>query len=104
MDVEVTVQAQFDMRAASRFYERERAGLGREFLTAATEDLTRLGRLAGIHARWANGAHHMAMRRFPFAFFYLVDDGIAVVVAVLHYRRDPGMALRRIAAWGAKRS
>jgi plasmid stabilization system protein ParE len=78
-----------EIDAAYRWYERERPGLGEEFL-AAVNDL--VGVIAE-HPQRFQATHRdlrrALLRRFPYSIFYrLVPDHI-VVVACFHSKRNP---------------
>ena len=64
MKVELLETAKFDLIEASRFYERQSQGLGRDFLDSLFAELHSLRIYAGIHAR-VHGFHCLLARRFP---------------------------------------
>jgi len=78
-----------DIEEAYRWYQRQRVGLGEEFLT--TVDAT----LRGIVAHPATyPVIHRQTRRallhhFPYAIFYCLYDETVIVIACMHGRRDP---------------
>jgi hypothetical protein len=81
-------EAAEDLEAGRAFYEHIELGIGRYFLNCLLEDLESLRLYAGIHSiRF--GFHRMLSRRFPFAIYYDVSDGMARVAAVLDMRRNP---------------
>jgi hypothetical protein len=69
MRIEILSEAQDDLVAGAKFYERRRAGLGEYFLNSLYSDIDSLLLYAGIH-RLIFGFHRAPSKRFPFAIFY----------------------------------
>lgn len=84
-----------DVEAAFDGYEKERDGLGLEFLDElrATYDRIVAGPLKYQQLR--SGIHRALLRRFPYAVYFAVEDDLIVVVAVLRASRDPAEWQRR---------
>jgi toxin ParE1/3/4 len=81
-------QAEFD--AAADRYQRERHGLGAEFVAAVE---AAVGRAAGTPlagAPLAADVRRVFMRRFPYAVLYAPESNRLLVLAVAHLRRRPG--------------
>jgi len=78
-----------DVRAAFEWYERQRKGLGDEFLAALAraEDVVRASPFA--HRVVRRDARRVMLRRFPYQIIYRVVADIIVVVACFHGRRSP---------------
>ena len=78
-----------DLEAGKAFYDEREFGIGDYFIDCLLSDLTSLRIYAGIHHSHF-GYQRMLSKRFPFAIYYDVDDGIARVVAILDMRMNPG--------------
>ena len=88
-------QVDLDIAAAFDWYDKEQAGLGREFL----------GEFRGTYYRVVNGPlkyqplrsgiRRALVRRFPYAVYFAVEGEVIVVLAVLHVSRDPAEWQRR---------
>ncbi len=78
-----------DVAATFDWYEKEQAGLGREFLDElrATYERVAGGPLAYQDLR--SGIRRALVRRFPYAVYFAVEGDVIVVLAVLHVSRDP---------------
>jgi plasmid stabilization system protein ParE len=78
-----------DVRAAFEWYERQRTGLGDEFLAALAraEEVVRANPFAYRVVR--RDARRVMLRRFPYQIIYRVVADFVVVVACLHGRRSP---------------
>jgi plasmid stabilization system protein ParE len=88
MKIQVLEDATADLADGFRFYERQADGLGEYFLDALWSDIQSLRLYGGIHAVH-NSYHRLLSKRFPYAVYYRIEDGVARVRAVLDCRRDP---------------
>ena len=88
-------QADREIEAAFQWYEKERAGLGLEFLEELRSTYDRIveGPLKYQHLR--SGIRRALLRRFPYAIYFAVEQSKIVVLAVLHASRDPAEWQRR---------
>lgn len=95
MIVRLLLEARLDIFEASRFYDRQKDGLGDYFVSCIFQDIERLERFAGIHERRGNYCR-LISERFPFMICYqLASDGIQIV-AVLDCRQNPITISRRL--------
>ena len=69
-------------------YDRQQEGVGDYFFDSVFADIDSLALYGGIH-RIIFGFHRNPATRFPFAIYYRVIGGEAVVFRVLDCRRDP---------------
>ena len=88
MIVQVLDEAAADLATAYRFYEKQAAGLGDYFLDSLWSDIHSLRLYGGVHP-FHNGYHRSLSKRFPFAIYYRVEDGVARIRAVLDCRMNP---------------
>lgn len=93
MRVKLKEEAQEDLLAGSNFYRERNPSTGDYFLHSVQADIEELAWQGGIHAT-ANGYHLKRAHRFPFGIYYVIDNGVVEVVAVLDLRGHP-QALRR---------
>jgi plasmid stabilization system protein ParE len=82
--------ALLEVEAASRFYESNRSGLGREFLDEIDATVQRI--LANPEA-WQvleDGIRRCRLKRFPYGIIYTrIENGTVLIVSVMHLHRRP---------------
>jgi plasmid stabilization system protein ParE len=78
-----------DVEDAFRWYERQRVGLGNEFLAAIESTLHDVAEQPARYALIHRGTRRVLVHRFPYGIFYRVYGEVVVVVACMHGRRDP---------------
>jgi hypothetical protein len=93
--IQILPEAQDDLIAGFRFYERQMPGLGSYFRESRLEDIDWLAAHVGIHAK-AFGYHRSLSKRFPFAIYYRIETDVVRVRAVLDCRRNPSCVRRRV--------
>lgn len=97
MTIRIIESARRDLLDGARFYERQGQGLGTRFLQALFADISGLRVHAGVHSLHFGRYHRMLAKRFPFAVYYRIEDGVILVCAVLDCRRDPALIRERLA-------
>ena len=95
MRIQVLDEAEEDLRAGREFYERQEPGVGAYFAAALAADIDSLILFAGIHPH-EFGFHRALSKRFPFGIYYLVEEEMIRIYAVLDLRRDPAWIRRRL--------
>ena len=63
-------EAEADLANARDWYERQRAGLGAEFLLCVEEVLERIGRTPEMYMVVHHDVRRALTRRFPYAVYY----------------------------------
>lgn len=89
MPILVRPAAAADIDAAALWYQRQRAGLGDEFLAVLRSTLEEVAQHPFRYPVIHRDTRRALMRRFPYAIFYRVYGETVVIVACLHGRRDP---------------
>ena len=77
-----------DLADGRSFYDLQQPGIGDLFFDSLFSDIDSLVSQAGIHSLHFN-FHRALASRFPYAIYYKILDGEAVVFRVLDCRRDP---------------
>jgi plasmid stabilization system protein ParE len=85
----ITEEAEQDIADAKKWYDRQRPGLGEEFVLCVEEALDRIRVIPEGATEVLPGVRRVVVRRFPYGVFYRVDPDQIAVLAVYHSRRDP---------------
>jgi plasmid stabilization system protein ParE len=72
------------------WYDRQGAGLGREFRATIEDHLRQITDNPERFPRVRRNVRRAVVRRFPFVIHFLVEADQIVVLSVFHTSRDPG--------------
>lgn len=89
-------QAREDLLEAARFYERDVAGLGAEFIAEVRTAVVRLRSHPESAPEFAAGTRRKLLTRFPYGIIYLHENASLEIVAIVHNRRDPQYWIERL--------
>lgn len=93
----IHADAEAELREAIANYERQRAGLGREFRAELEATLERVRENPYLYAAEdESGARFCPLRRFSYTLVYLDLEEHVWIVAVAHQRRRPRYWARRL--------
>ena len=87
--------AKRDIAAAARWYNRERPGLGDEFVTAVADKIAEIRRTPERFPVWQGEIRRAVMDRFPYAVSFAARPHEVVILACTHHRRHPRRWQRR---------
>ncbi|MBM3146888.1 MAG: type II toxin-antitoxin system RelE/ParE family toxin [Actinobacteria bacterium] len=83
-------QALVDLRAAHRWYEEQRRGLGDELVAAVDAAVESIAAFPAAYPVAYRDARRLLLERFPYCLCYRVhDEDALVIVACLHVALDP---------------
>jgi plasmid stabilization system protein ParE len=82
-------QTEFDDAAA--WYERQRPGLGGDFVAEIQKVLDTIANDPERYALAAGDVREALVSRFPYCVYYRVKQDHVVVIAVFHTSRDPSV-------------
>jgi plasmid stabilization system protein ParE len=85
----VRPEAEQDMADGRDWYDRQRAGLGGEFLTAVEDVFDRIAQMPELYAAEYREVRRARLRRFPYIVYYRIHGDTVQVLAVLHASRNP---------------
>jgi len=93
--VRLETDAEDELDAAAAWYERQRSGLGLEFIDAVAQSLARVGESPQAFSLLPNvprdlGVRHAGVHRFPYAILFFEQPEVVRVLAIAHERRRPG--------------
>lgn len=78
-----------DAESAFRWYEKERSGLGREFLAEVGRTIHAVAESPERYPVVHRQTRRALLSRFPYAVFYRALADWIVVVAIFHAKRNP---------------
>lgn len=88
-------EAESDIGDAAAWYERERQGLGLQFIAELDRVLGRIGESPYQFPEIDQGVRRGLLHRFPYAVYFEVHEEDVEVRAVLHLHRHPDTWKRR---------
>ena len=88
-------EAAADVASASHWYDRQRSGLGDQFLDSLNQLLNDIEAAPLAYAASYREVRRAKLRRFPYIVYYRVLDDRIEVLGVLHGSRDPRVWQRR---------
>ena len=94
-DLIIRPEAEEDVQGAFGWYEDRVTGLGREFLRCVDASIAQINRSPETYPVIYQDIRRNLTRRFPFGVFYIVVGQKAIVLAILHVRRDPNLWQKR---------
>ena len=87
--VSITPDAEIDIEDAAIWYEQQRKGLGNDFLDEIQNAFRKISENPYLYPIVHRNTRRTLIRRFPFAIYYLIEQGSLVVIAVMHGSRHP---------------
>lgn len=91
-------EAADDIQKARDWYERQRSGLGSEFLACLDDRLNLIQASPQSYARVLGRVRRCKLRRFPYLVFYREFEQRVEVLAVFHSSRNPALWRSRVRA------
>lgn len=84
-----------DAEEAARWDEKQRKGLGKEFIDAVDEGIQFILNDPNKYSVLRKNFRRVILRRFPFGIFFSIDNDVIVIIAIWHFKRKPLSFLRR---------
>lgn len=94
--LEIRHEAEIEIFDAALYYERERRGLGSRFEAEVEHVLSRAQENPLQFPELAPGVRRALLRIFPYGVFFLLEEPLVLVIAVLHLHRHPDVWKRRL--------
>lgn len=89
LPVVLRAAARLEMHEAALWYERQRAGLGRDFVEEVQQTLDAISAHPNQFAAVLRDVREAPLSRFPYCLYYRAKHGLIVVISVFHTARDP---------------
>ena len=94
-DVVVLQEARNDIADGKEFYDSIENGVGHYFVSCILADLEALKLYAGLHKRIFK-LFQAKSKRFPFSIYYVIEDDVVYILAILDMRQNPDSITKRI--------
>jgi plasmid stabilization system protein ParE len=89
-------EAEQDLDEAYAWYEKQRAGLGGDFLDRVDACLNAICRTPLAHQVVHADFRRTMVRRFPYAIYYEFADAKVIVYGIVHTSKDPDKWRQRL--------
>jgi plasmid stabilization system protein ParE len=89
-------EAALDVQEAAQWYGAQERGLGREFLHAFRTATALLRQNPQLYQIVEGEARRVLLRRFPYGVIYEIHGSDVVILACMHFSRDPQDWERRL--------
>jgi len=89
MKLRYTGRAKDDVELAFVWYERQRRGLGFEFLDCVENSVKSITENPEMYKLTYSSFRSCVIRRFPFSVFYTIENTEIIVHSVFDNRQDP---------------
>ena len=88
-EVRLRPEAEQDLADASVWYEKQRQGLGHDFLDEVLTMLSNIAETPLAYPDIYRNTRRAVIHRFPFSVHYRVENSTIVVIAIMHGSRNP---------------
>jgi plasmid stabilization system protein ParE len=92
--VSIRPAARIDLDKARDWYERQRPGLGDEFLASVADAFTRMEEAPEQFPFYHRDFRRVLTDRFPYKVFFRIEGNAVIVFRILHAARDHTWRLR----------
>lgn len=89
MMLRYTHRSKDDLDIAMAWYERQRRGLGFEFLDCVEVAIKSIAQSPELYRKYYSQFRGCLVRRFPFIIFYTIEDDEIIVHSIFDCRQDP---------------
>lgn len=94
-EILVKPEAAVEVQTAFDWYESQSQGLGFEFMRSADGALQSIRRNPHAYQTVYQQARRVLLRKFPYAFFYIIEENRIILLACFHQKRNEIDWLRR---------
>lgn len=91
-----TTEAKLDVQDAWLWYEKQRAGLGDEFILSLEATLSEIERTPLIYQIQFKDIRIALLKRFPYKAVFTVEKEQIIIIGVLNSKRDPTVWITRV--------
>ncbi|MBN2088811.1 type II toxin-antitoxin system RelE/ParE family toxin [candidate division KSB1 bacterium] len=81
---------------AAQFYEDQKSQLGKRFIEALTDTISRIRRDPQLYPKVKDNIRKCRILHFPYGVIYREQKNFIEIIAVMHFKRKPGYWKDRI--------
>lgn len=89
-------EALLEANESAKFYEEKQEGLGKRFVEALTDAITRIRRRPELFGRVDANIRKCRILRFPYGVIYRDKKKSVEIIAVMHLKRKPDYWKKRV--------
>ena len=89
MRLRYTNRANTDVKLALDWYEKQRMGLGFDFLDCLEKSILEIISYPEMHELSYGNFRRCIIKRFPFSIFYTIENEEIVIHSIFNNRQDP---------------
>ena len=89
-------EALLEADESAKFYEEKQNGLGKRFVEALTDAITRIRRTPELFGRIDDNIRKCRILRFPYGVIYRNKKKSVEIIAVMHLKRKPDYWKKRV--------
>ena len=89
MNLQYTSRAKDDIELAFEWYERQRRGLGFDFLDCVEIAVKSILKNPNLYRIFYSNFRTCVIRRFPFSVFYTIENNEIIIHSIFDNRQDP---------------
>ena len=95
MTVEFLELAENELKEAVRFYNEQSEGLGFEFALEIQKTIERIIQYPEAWTKFSKRTRRCRCNNFPYGVVYCIKEGILLIVAIMHFKREPNYWKKR---------
>jgi hypothetical protein len=96
MNVRFLQIAKLELDDAVSYYNRERPGLGYEFLWEVFFAIDRIKQFPQAWPVFYQKTRRCLIRRFPYGIIYILENDLVLIFAIAHLHREPDYWIDRL--------
>ncbi len=89
MILRYTDRSKIDLTLAFEWYEKQRKGLGFDFLDCLETSLKSILKSPEMYQNVYANFRRCVVKRFPFSVFYTIEEGEIIIHSIFDSRQDP---------------
>lgn len=89
MNIKYTDRSKLDLYIAFDWYEKQKHGLGHEFLNSIEDSIEKINNNPNLYPKSHLSFHRCIIKRFPFSIYFTIEDEVVVIHSIFDNRLNP---------------